>query len=671
MTERRSYFVERLTLRAWFGAILPRVVRERARGPADCLVIDASRAAIGIARATGRIGRASVQRFDFRLLDVRDGDGALASVGVLFADLPRAQADALAEIGEVSGGPRFREYLAKSLVEVSIEDAGSLWRPLLVLRVCAWRARGGALVFLSRRPWPGAIARTARMLGLECAFVSQQWTFRRALVRVAGPAGMQMLREVRARLHRRSSRPAQRNVPTRVDRAGWAVAVEHRGQMNLDRPDRLSDVFFWQQSDLPGNRLVLLFGWPQDPLDERKARELASHGITPIAIHPRATTLEKAPIFVRRERPPRVARAAHPSRWVRDRMEEYAVARAWWRALFESQGVRVFVSWYKSQPQQAAIADALADLGGIAVSYQRSFEGLPSVETATVADVAFGFAPGGADIERLSGASLRWYVATGYLGDHRFPLLRAEAAEVRRSLRDRGAERVLSFFDENSHDLDRWILGHTVTRTNYEFLLSKVLDEPELGLVLKPKVPRTLRQRLGPVGELLDRARATGRCVVFEEGTTHGSAPPAVAAMASDVAIHGHLIAATAAMEAALTGTPTVLLDLEGCPYSALYRLGEGKVVFRDWDSLWAALGDRWEGGTMVGDWSPLLEEIDPFRDGRAAERMGSFVGWLLDGLSRGEDRETVMDAAAARYAEMWGETNVVRLDRAAVGATT
>ena len=91
-----------------------------------------------------------------------------------------------------------------------------------------------------------------------------------------------------------------------------------------------------------------------------------------------------------------------------------------------------------------------------------------------------------------------------------------------------------------------------------------------------PKVPRTLRKRLGPVAELLARAEATGRCYVFETGVLHGSFPPAVAAMAADIAVHQELWAATAGLEAALAGVPTLLLDRDGWSSSPLYQLGEG-----------------------------------------------------------------------------------------------
>jgi hypothetical protein len=54
-----------------------------------------------------------------------------------------------------------------------------------------------------------------------------------------------------------------------------------------------------------------------------------------------------------------------------------------------------------------------------------------------------------------------------------------------------------------------------------------------------------------------------------------------------------------------------------------------------------------------------MLEELDPFRDGRAAERMGTYLQWLVQGFQAGLDRETVMADAAERYTQRWGQDKI------------
>jgi hypothetical protein len=281
----------------------------------------------------------------------------------------------------------------------------------------------------------------------------------------------------------------------------------------------------------------------------------------------------------------------------------------------------------------------------------------------------FGYSPIDAEVERKSGSQIAFHVATGYHGDHRFARLRNMASDVRATLQKNGAEFIIAFFDENSSPDERWHTGNRFQAENYEFLLEKLLSEPRLGLVFKPKVPATLRRRIGPVAQLLEKAIQTGRCHLYEKGVVQGTYPPAIAALSADVAIHGHLCAGTAGVEAALAGVRTLLLDREGWSVSPLYRLGVGRVVFINWLELWNALveyrrsPERFPG---FGDWSPMINELDPFHDGRAAERMGMYLHWLLEGLKAGERREKVLADAAERYGRAWGYDKITELNKAA-----
>ena len=54
-----------------------------------------------------------------------------------------------------------------------------------------------------------------------------------------------------------------------------------------------------------------------------------------------------------------------------------------------------------------------------------------------------------------------------------------------------------------------------------------------------------------------------------------------------------------------------------------------------------------------------MLDELDPFRDGRAAERMADYINWLLEGLNAGLSRDSAMAEAAERYSAQWGKDKV------------
>ena len=64
-----------------------------------------------------------------------------------------------------------------------------------------------------------------------------------------------------------------------------------------------------------------------------------------------------------------------------------------------------------------------------------------------------------------------------------------------------------------------------------------------------------------------------------------------------------------------------------------------------------------------LGDWTPFLDELDPFRDGRGGERMGIYMRWLLESFDNGKNRDEVIQSANKLYAEKWGSDKVVNME--------
>jgi len=55
-----------------------------------------------------------------------------------------------------------------------------------------------------------------------------------------------------------------------------------------------------------------------------------------------------------------------------------------------------------------------------------------------------------------------------------------------------------------------------------------------------------------------------------------------------------------------------------------------------------------------------VIDEYDPFRDGKAAYRMGTYMKWMMDGFEQGIDRENIMADVAERYAKEWGKDKIL-----------
>lgn len=703
------YFVEHLTLSTWVFYLWPRLFWSRLRQEnrvVRCYVIDGSQLSMLLARGSAWIIGIAVEALAFSLVDVQDESGALIGLRILHQDMEEVQQSVMAEPEYQELGrrtplqDRLPIFLAKSITSAIWTDRSTTWRALLLVQVSAWKTKQmenesvRPFLVLDRRPWINAITKYAHQNGVTIIPVRPAVSLRAILRRRVHPEVINTLRILRYRWRQQGLLSSVQNLvwpkpaapindqSSLKEHPGNStqgptpmVAVEYYGQLNLNHPELHSNLFFWQTSSMPGRDILLTFAYPADPLDEQKWAELKQHGIGAAVLHPGATTLPHIPVFT--HRPVRnqthlegvpTAPGGLEQAWLNEQLANYQMLRDYWTHLFDLYGVKVYVTWSKNGGTHCAIADALQSLGGVTAIYQRSYESHSSPETTVGADIVFGFSPAVAEIERRSNSVIQYHVTTGYMGDHRFPLLKSKAQIVRDQLQQQGAKHILCYTDENSGDDSRWHTGHPFMQKNYAFLLEKLMSNPWLGLVIKPKTPQNLRHRLGPVAELLKVAEASGRCHVFEGGPIQGNYPPAAAGLAADVAIHGHLGAGTAGVELALAGIPTLLLDREGWPTSPLYQLGKGQVVFTNWEQLWEACTQHWTtpGGIPgFGDWSSMLDELDPFRDGRAAERMGTYVQWLIEGFQSGLDRESIMADAAERYCAMWGRDKITEVNSA------
>lgn len=658
-----AWFVETLTLRCWLLDVLPAVSRAR-RKPQTLYYIDASQAAL----AAARHHHLKVERLAFRMIDVKDDEGLLVRLRIAYDDLEKVQADILDEplfkrwLQSHHDG-RLAQALAKSAATVML-GPGSLWRGLYLIQVCAWKARQLGLedpvLFLEERPWMGPLSRYAKKAGLLLKD-SRPAIRPKPLAQDLMPPGWITLGHLLRREGLRGARKFfARPLPPPAN-PGPKIMGEYWGQLNLDEPALNSDFSYLQESSLSPKDVLVGFTTSIKALDPELYAGLRRRGMDAIATHPAAAAGD-VPLFLPgRFSPPEIGRApGTDGRWLARRTLDYYRTRAFWRELFEKRDVKVFMTWYKVDASHIAIADAARDTGGLLAVYQRSYEAMPTAEMTMHADVNFCFGRESAALLARDGSTVSRNVIVGFLGDHRFTLLKPEAAALRSRLEAAGAKKIIAAYDENSIDDARWHTGHELQRSNYRLLCEKVLENPWLGVIFKPKVSRTLRNRLGPVADLLAKAEATGRCHVFEAGTMYAAAVPAAAALAADVVVHGHLCGGTAAVEAALAGKPTLMVDQEGWTISPMYRLGVGKVVFKNWDDVWTACTEHFRSPIPgFGDWSAHLDDFDPFRDGKAAHRMGEFLAWTLEGFKQGLDREKALARASNRYAEAWGADKV------------
>ena len=256
-------------------------------------------------------------------------------------------------------------------------------------------------------------------------------------------------------------------------------------------------------------------------------------------------------------------------------------------------------------------------------------------------------------------------IKTSAIKDYAIKESTKDALKLKKYLKLNGAKNIVCVLDENSLDDPRWHTGHQLQKENYQFILNNLLRNNDMGVIFKPKRFIDLRKRLGEeIWSLIEEAKKTGRCFIFDETKGHTTlATPIVACLASDLCIHSHLCAGSAGLESALAGVPTILIDREYTPASILNNLPTGDVVFNNWFEAIDGVNDYFSSknrNKKFGDWSPVIDDLEPFRDGLGAKRMGDFLESLFLGFEKDLDREEVMLRAVEKYAEQWGSDKII-----------
>lgn len=345
-------------------------------------------------------------------------------------------------------------------------------------------------------------------------------------------------------------------------------------------------------------------------------------------------------------------------------MNKYKSDKGYWYSLFRYHNIKIHLTWYDNNSDHMVIADAINDTGGIATMWQTSFYGFKNYECKTNTDIMFHFAKFDAEMNQSLGSRNHYNIITGFITDYSSNNLLKPANEMRNKLKSAGAIKIVNVMDENCSFDDRWHTGPKLQRENYSVILDKVLKTPWLGVVFKPKKLKTLQRKLGPVYELLNAAIKTGRCIVLDESGFHvSSQSPLLAGMVADVSIHGHLFAGTAALECALQGKKTLLIDREGALHSKLHELPKGNVIFDNWSNAIEALMNYFEEGSVdpkFGNWSNFISKYDCFNDNKGSYRMSLYMQDLLNGFENGLNRNIIMADAAQKYADRWGNDKVI-----------
>jgi hypothetical protein len=425
-------------------------------------------------------------------------------------------------------------------------------------------------------------------------------------------------------------------VPVRVPPdTGPSVLVVREDDLHMDRSHRGQPHWIEPEQPAPAFRTYIATRggpafWSADPA-ELARYGLASLGRGEVA---RARFRYRSDPVLRQLRRDALSCAFAAVRTNGHARAEFAqLAVLLWRAeemgaLVRYLGVRTYVFGEPYLIETDAMQLAAPELGVETIAYQYSNLAFMSPLMLSTADRMVLFSSIYRPLWESGGIRPRRCDVGGYVYDGVAERVRGRARAVRESLEAAGATFVLCYFDENVQN-DRWGCVHPQDHlAELRALAQLVVDDPSVGLVIKSQFERNSPSRLHAGDSVIEAARATGRYVELCSGVHRNNVFPVEAALSANLCI-GHLIGATASLEAGLAGVRSTLLDTTGlrAANAAVYERAD--LVYGSIESLLAAVAQLragHESARALGDWSPIAATFDPIHDGHASRRLRALV---------------------------------------------
>lgn len=292
---------------------------------------------------------------------------------------------------------------------------------------------------------------------------------------------------------------------------------------------------------------------------------------------------------------------------------------------------------------ESAHSAALNACGGIACTAQHAMGVSPVIYTSTSTfHLYFGMAY---ENSRLP-LRARFGLANGYT--FKADVLASEdvVLGLKTRLRDEGITRSVGFFEERpSEEFRARFLSPA-----YRFLFQRVLDDPEFGLILKPKhkhliLAEHLQREVGPT---FDEAMRTGRIIIL--GWDYY---PGVVGRAVDLVVG---LLSTATLETAILGCPTLHLNIRN--YVPPFFESASEHIFDSVPDLSGAVNQFFASGdrSRIGRHSEeFIRGMDHYDDSDASARIEYLVTRYVEEVGRGQAPESALNRTIQGFRERWG----------------
>lgn len=324
--------------------------------------------------------------------------------------------------------------------------------------------------------------------------------------------------------------------------------------------------------------------------------------------------------------------------WILAKCWEMGMKMAFWKDFFLSNNVGILVHSIASANNFIANL-ALSEIDGIAVDVERSifFDYCTYIHNLPC-HVRFVTGP-------YSAAQIQEPAFSQHtLESGAFDNFRKDGQAERLEMHKKDGRIVLALFDEIPNDV---FFGNSI-EDFYRAALDLASADNRFFLLIKTKKPGVL-EKLPNLKKEIEQLDLEGKSLFLDWKTTVSAA-----SSCSDMVMS---LPSTAVFESVVSGTPTVVYNPMRSGSSILYRNnGYNRRIFEDAATMVAALKAFADGkDKKIGDCSDIVMEIDSFRDGLGAERIGEYLKWCLAGFDGGMSRDEILEKANESYVLKWG----------------
>ena len=350
----------------------------------------------------------------------------------------------------------------------------------------------------------------------------------------------------------------------------------------------------------------------------------------------------------------------------RNELEDYnyKIDYNYWYNLFLKTNSKIYFTCHHA-PSNIAACSAINDLNGISVSLNNSFlhNELPNLKISS--DIFMSYSLYSADQYLINTHKPRYIFKTGYYTDYKFLEAKLKAKKLKDNFRKKNVTKIISFLDQGNRFNNRWNFNNTQGLDQLKFLLNKVLNKDDLGLILKSKKPKQLKNRLSEYSNLFDKVLKTGRLHIanntVDDEQKNFLNIPAEISFASDICISNSTVYFTAGFESALVNKNTLFLDDGLLKKYDIWKYKNHKI-FLNIEDLWNFITSSYKDKKLDDSWDEFMNKLDPFQDGKTNLRIGSILNSLHNNIKIFENRDEVLKKTAQEYKNNWGNDKVLQI---------